>query len=111
MDLEKFSVITKAEKNRWVMGCFPADLERERNIRLYHGGMERNEDIRKYHKFLTDRERLISEELLRCDILKSGLSITWLDNLIEKWKKTCNQFEQIFLSIDYQFYNIAILYN
>ncbi|CAG8840336.1 22239_t:CDS:2, partial [Gigaspora margarita] len=29
MDPEKFSVITEAERNRWAMGCFPADLERD----------------------------------------------------------------------------------
>ncbi|CAG8582126.1 11341_t:CDS:2 [Paraglomus brasilianum] len=29
MDPEKFSVIAEAEKNRWTMGCFRADLERD----------------------------------------------------------------------------------
>ncbi|RIB17909.1 hypothetical protein C2G38_2186052 [Gigaspora rosea] len=62
-DPEKFSIITKAEKNRWTMGCFRKDLERD--IRFYHGGIKRKEDPRKYHKFLTDRDRLIGEELLR----------------------------------------------
>ncbi|RHZ72314.1 hypothetical protein Glove_243g7 [Diversispora epigaea] len=52
IDPEKFSVITEAEKNRWTMGCFRADLERD--IRLYRGGIKRNENTRKYHKFLTD---------------------------------------------------------
>ncbi|CAG8559163.1 2314_t:CDS:2, partial [Racocetra fulgida] len=33
MDPEKFSVITEAEKNRWAMGCFRGDLERD--IRFY----------------------------------------------------------------------------
>ncbi|CAG8479965.1 12018_t:CDS:2 [Acaulospora colombiana] len=61
MDPEKFSVITEAEKNRWAMGCLPADMERD--IRFYRGGIERKEDTRKYHKFLTDRERLVGEEL------------------------------------------------
>ncbi|CAG8687444.1 5961_t:CDS:1, partial [Ambispora gerdemannii] len=56
MDPEKFSIITEAEKKRWIMRCFPADLERD--IRLYRGGIKRNEDTRKYHKFLTDRDRL-----------------------------------------------------
>ncbi len=77
MDSEKFSVITEDEKNRWAMGCFPADLERD--IRFYRGGIKRNEDTRKYRKFLTDRDRLIGEELLRRSILKSGLNTTWLD--------------------------------
>ncbi|CAG8489547.1 23837_t:CDS:2, partial [Gigaspora rosea] len=62
----------ETEKNRWAMGCFPADLERD--IRFYRGGIERKEDTRKYHKFLTDRDRLVGEELLRRGILKSGLS-------------------------------------
>ncbi|CAG8639322.1 3216_t:CDS:2, partial [Diversispora eburnea] len=72
IDPEKFSVITEAEKNRWAVGCFRGDLERD--IRFYRGGIERKDDPRKYCKFLTDRERLVSEELLRCSILKSGLS-------------------------------------
>ncbi|CAG8649027.1 7660_t:CDS:2, partial [Diversispora eburnea] len=49
VDPEKFSVITEAEKKR-------------------------NEDTRKYHKFLTDRDRLIGEELLHHGIIKSELS-------------------------------------
>ena len=57
---------------------------------------KRNEDTRKYHKFLTDRDRLVGEELLRQGILKSGLSTEWLDNLMEEWEKTYNQFVQIF---------------
>ncbi|RIB02833.1 hypothetical protein C2G38_2226721 [Gigaspora rosea] len=71
MNPEKFSVITEAEKTR-------------------------KEDPRKYHKFLTDRERLIGEELLRRGILKSGLSTAWLDNLMEEWEKIHTQFIQIF---------------
>ncbi|CAG8626083.1 1942_t:CDS:2 [Ambispora gerdemannii] len=59
MDPEEFSVITEAEKNR-------------------------NEDTRKYHKFLTDQDRLIGEELLRHSILKSGLSTTWLNDLMKE---------------------------
>ncbi|CAG8641307.1 11676_t:CDS:2, partial [Diversispora eburnea] len=57
MDPKKFSVITEAEKNRWVGGCFRGDLERD--IRYYQGGIKRKEDPRKYHKFLTDQERLV----------------------------------------------------
>ncbi|CAG8615764.1 3514_t:CDS:2, partial [Ambispora gerdemannii] len=72
------------------MGCFRDDLERD--IRLYREGIKRNEDTRKYHKFLTDRERLVGEELLRRSILKSGLSIAWLDNLMEEWEKIHTQF-------------------
>ncbi|CAG8639301.1 7224_t:CDS:2, partial [Diversispora eburnea] len=63
MDPEKFSVITEAEKKR---------------------GIKRNEDIRKYHKFLTDQDRLIGEELLCCGIIKSGLSTAWLDDLMNE---------------------------
>ncbi|CAG8551144.1 4278_t:CDS:2, partial [Cetraspora pellucida] len=59
---KEFSIITEAEKNR-------------------------KEDSRKYRKFLTDRDRLVSEELLRQDILKSGLSTAWLDDLMEEWEK------------------------
>ncbi|CAH1768238.1 2527_t:CDS:2, partial [Entrophospora sp. SA101] len=49
MDPDKFSVITEAEKNRWAMGCFREDLERD--IRFYRSGIERNEDTRKYREF------------------------------------------------------------
>ncbi|CAG8682623.1 1596_t:CDS:2, partial [Ambispora gerdemannii] len=59
---KEFSIITEAEKNRWTMGCFRGNLERD--IRLYHGAIERKEDPRKYRRFLTDRDRLIGEELL-----------------------------------------------
>ncbi|CAG8540928.1 2105_t:CDS:2 [Cetraspora pellucida] len=72
MDLEKFSVITKAEKNRWTMKCFHRDLKRD--IHFYHGRIESKEDPRKYREFLTDRERLVGEELLRYSMVKSGLS-------------------------------------
>ncbi|CAG8584934.1 2687_t:CDS:2, partial [Diversispora eburnea] len=94
MDPEKFSVITEAEKKRWTMGCFRGDLERD--IRCYREGIKRNEDTRKYHKFLTDRDRLVSEELLHCGILKSGLCTAWLDDLMEEWEKIHTQFTQIF---------------
>jgi len=94
IDPEKFSVIIEAEKNRWAMGCFREDLERD--IRFYRGGIERQEDTRKYHKFLTDRDRLIGEELLRRSILKSGLSTTWLDDLMKEWEEIHSQFVQIF---------------
>ncbi|CAG8601991.1 3456_t:CDS:10 [Diversispora eburnea] len=79
MDSKNFLVITEVEKNRRTMGYFRSNLKRD--IRYYHGGIKRNEDTRKYqpgvdlrHKFLTDQERLIGEELLRCSIVKSGLS-------------------------------------
>ncbi|RIB18690.1 hypothetical protein C2G38_2245609 [Gigaspora rosea] len=75
------------------MECFRGDLERD--IRFYRGGIERKEDSRKYHKFLTNRERLVGEELLRCGILKSGLSTAWLDDLMEEWEKIHAQFIQI----------------
>ncbi|CAG8474032.1 10299_t:CDS:2, partial [Ambispora leptoticha] len=93
IDPEKFSVITEAEKKRWDGECFRGDLERD--IRFYKGGINRKEDTRKYHKFLTDRERLVGEELLRQGILKSGLSTAWLDNLMEEWEKIHAQFTQI----------------
>ncbi|CAG8591959.1 17728_t:CDS:2 [Racocetra fulgida] len=94
MNPEKFSVITEAEKTRWTMGCFRGDLERD--IRFYQGGIERNEDTRKYHKFLTDRDRLVGEELLRRSILKSGLSTAWLDDLMKEWEEIHTRFTQIF---------------
>ncbi|CAG8836482.1 39399_t:CDS:2, partial [Gigaspora margarita] len=90
---KEFSIITDAERNRWAMGCFPADLERD--IRFYRGGIKRKEDPRKYRKFLTDRERLVGEELLRCSMLKSGLSTAWLDDLMKEWEKIHAQFTQI----------------
>ncbi|RIB01562.1 hypothetical protein C2G38_986384 [Gigaspora rosea] len=90
---KEFSIITEAEKNRWTTGCFRGDLERD--IRFYRGGIERKEDPRKYRKFLTDRERLVGEELLRRSILKSGLSTAWLDDLMEEWEKIHAQFTQI----------------
>ncbi|CAG8649642.1 5113_t:CDS:1 [Ambispora gerdemannii] len=79
---KEFSTIIETEKNRWTMGCFRGDLER--NIHFYRGGIERKEDSRKYHKFLTDWERLIGKELLRQGILESGLSTTWLNDLMEE---------------------------
>ena len=74
------------------MGCFRGDLERD--IRFYRGGIERKEDPRKYREFLTDRDRLVGEELLRQGILKSGLSTAWLI-LMEKGGKIHAQFTQI----------------
>ncbi|CAG8517587.1 6253_t:CDS:2 [Ambispora leptoticha] len=94
MDPEKFLVITEAEKNRWAMGCFRKDLERD--IRFYRGAIESKEDPRKYHEFLTDRDRLIGEELSRRGILKSGLSTAWLDDLMKEWEEIHTQFVQIF---------------
>src|SRR5688572_5054842 len=38
IDPEKFSIITEAEKNRWAIRYFPADLKR--GIRLYRGGIK-----------------------------------------------------------------------
>ncbi|CAH1769337.1 1316_t:CDS:1, partial [Entrophospora sp. SA101] len=78
------------------MGCFRGDLQRD--IRFYCGGIERKEDPRKYREFLTDRDRLVGEELLRCGILKSGLSTAWLNDLMEDWNKIYNQFIQVFSS-------------
>src|SRR5437763_1658836 len=94
MNPKKFSIVTEAEKNRWNMGCFRGDLERD--IRFYRGGIERKEDPRKYRKFLTDRERQVGEELLRQGILESGLSTAWLDDLMKEWEAIHTQFIQIF---------------
>ncbi|CAI2195203.1 20215_t:CDS:1, partial [Funneliformis geosporum] len=60
---EKFSIITETEKNKWVGKCFRNVLERD--MSFYRDAIERKEDPRKYHKFLTDRDRLIGEKLLR----------------------------------------------
>ncbi|CAG8658161.1 3701_t:CDS:1, partial [Paraglomus occultum] len=90
---KEFSIITETKKNRWTMRCFHEDLERD--ICFYHGGIERKEDSRKYCKFLTDRERLVSEELLCQGILKNGLSTAWLNDLMEEWEKIHAQFTQI----------------
>ena len=57
-------------------------------MRFYCGAIERKEEPRKYHKFLTDRERMIGEELLRRGILESRKSAAWLDNLKKEWGKT-----------------------
>ncbi|CAG8604332.1 5490_t:CDS:2, partial [Diversispora eburnea] len=92
IDPEKFSIITEAEKKRWDRECFHEDLERD--IRFYRGGIERKEDSRKYRKFLTDRERLVGEELLRRGILKSGLRTTWLDDLMKEWEEIYTQFDR-----------------
>ncbi|POG58395.1 hypothetical protein GLOIN_2v921480 [Rhizophagus irregularis DAOM 181602=DAOM 197198] len=94
LDPEKFSIITEAEKKRWTYACLRGILERDMNF--YRGGIKRKEDPRKYYTFLTDRERLIGEELLRRDILKSGLSTEWLDNLMKEWEKIHTQFIQVF---------------
>ncbi|RHZ62175.1 hypothetical protein Glove_343g27 [Diversispora epigaea] len=94
VDPEKILIITEAEKKRWDGECFREDLERD--IRFYRGGIERKEDPRKYREFLTDRDRLVGEELLCRSILESGLSTVWLDDLMEEWQKTYNQFVQIF---------------
>ncbi|CAG8629560.1 11116_t:CDS:2 [Funneliformis caledonium] len=67
MDPEKFSIITEAEKNRWDGGYFRENLERD--IQFYRGGIERKKDTKKYHKFLTDRDRLVGEELLCHDLM------------------------------------------
>nr|CAG8585900.1 7794_t:CDS:2 [Entrophospora candida] len=82
-DPDKFSIITEAEKNRWAMRCFRDDLERD--IHYYHSAIEIKEDPRKYHKFLTDRDRLIGEELLRRNILKSEMPL--IQEIIEGFFK------------------------
>ncbi|CAG8657968.1 10063_t:CDS:1, partial [Diversispora eburnea] len=94
MDPEKILIITEAEKKRWDGECFREDLERD--IRFYRGGIERKEDPRKYREFLTDRDRLVGEELLRRGIVKSGLSTAWLDDLMKEWEEIYTQFVQIF---------------
>ncbi|GES77023.1 hypothetical protein GLOIN_2v1649975 [Rhizophagus clarus] len=79
---EKFSIVTEAEKYRWNVKCFHSDLERD--ILIYHRSIEKNEDRKKYHTLLTDRERIIGEELLRRGILESRKSTAWLDNLMKE---------------------------
>ena len=49
------------------------------------------ENSRKYHKFLTDRDRLIGEEVLRRGILENRLSTAWLDDLMKEWGKNHTQ--------------------
>jgi hypothetical protein len=73
--IPKFSIVTEAKKQA-ECGC--GDLERD--IGFYRGAVERN-DPRKYNEFLTDRDRLIGEELMRRGILESRLSTTWLEIL------------------------------
>ena len=75
LDPEKFSIVTEAEKKRWADKCFRGDLERD--IGFYRGAIERKVDPalqgasgRKYYTFLTDRDRLIGEELMRRSILR-----------------------------------------
>ena len=97
-DPEKFSIVTEAEKNRWAMRCFREYLERD--IRFYQGAIERKEDPRKYHKFLTDRDRLIGEELLRRGILESHLSTAWLDDLMKEWEKTVSNFPDKSIAVE-----------
>ncbi|CAH1769451.1 4080_t:CDS:2, partial [Entrophospora sp. SA101] len=94
IDPKNFSIITEAERNRWAMGCFRGDMERD--IRFYRSGIESKEDPRKYREFLTDWERLVGEELSRRGILKSGLSTEWLDDLMKEWEEIHTQFVQIF---------------
>ncbi|CAB4379311.1 unnamed protein product [Rhizophagus irregularis] len=94
LDPEKFSIVTEAEKHRWDVKCFRGDLERD--ILIYRSSIEKNEDRRKYHTLLTDRERMIGEELLRRDILKHRSSTAWLDDLMKEWEKIHTQFIQVF---------------
>ncbi len=82
LDPEKFLIVTEAEKHRWDVKCFHSDLERD--ILIYRSLIEKNEDCRKYHILLTDRERMISEELLHRGILKHRSSTTWLDDLVKE---------------------------
>ncbi|CAB4382495.1 unnamed protein product [Rhizophagus irregularis] len=94
LDPEKFSIVTGAEKHRWSVKCFRGDLDRD--ILIYRRSIEKNDDRRKYHTLLTDRERMIGEELLRRDILKHRSSTAWLDDLMKEWEKTHTQFIQVF---------------
>src|SRR4051794_18344410 len=96
LDPEKFSIVTEAEKKRWADKIFRGELERE--IGLYRGAIERKKDLRKYYHyvFLTDRDRLIGEEILRRVLLERHISSAWLDDLMKEWEKTYTQFIQIF---------------
>ncbi|CAG8500051.1 17908_t:CDS:2 [Cetraspora pellucida] len=93
IDSKKFLVITEAKKNKWTTEYFHGNLKID--ICFYHAKIERKKDFRKYCKFLTDQERLVSEELLCHGILKSGLSTAWLDDLIKKCEKIYAKFIQI----------------
>ncbi|RIA82562.1 hypothetical protein C1645_743700 [Glomus cerebriforme] len=84
LDPEKFLIVTEADKKRWAGESFRGILEVD--MRFYCGAIKRKEDPRKYHKFLTDRERMIGEELLRHDILKHRSSTAWLDDLMKEWE-------------------------
>src|SRR5579864_4331227 len=93
LDLKKFSIILEAEKKRWDRECFRTVLKND--MQFYHEAIER--DPRKYYTFLTDRDRLIGEELLHRGILECRLSTTWLDiNTMKEWEKTHTQFIEIF---------------
>ncbi|RHZ71211.1 hypothetical protein Glove_261g90 [Diversispora epigaea] len=67
----------------------------ETSLRQY--AIEHKMDSEKFSVITeAEKKRLVGEELLRRGILKSGLSTTWLDDLMEEWEKTYNQFVQIF---------------
>jgi hypothetical protein len=100
LDPEKFSIVTEADKKRWAGKCFRGDLDRD--ILIYRSSIEKNEDHRKYHTLLTDRERMVGEEILRRDILKHRSSTAWLDDLMKEWEKTRTQFIQVFGQALYQ---------
>ncbi|GBB90614.1 hypothetical protein RclHR1_17610003 [Rhizophagus clarus] len=83
LDPKKFLIVTEADKKRWVGESFRSILEV--NMQFYCEAIEeKEEDPRKYRKFLTDRKRMISEELLRHNILKHRSSTAWLDDLMKE---------------------------
>ncbi|CAG8707562.1 14832_t:CDS:2, partial [Cetraspora pellucida] len=67
-------------KNRWLIPCILNRKFVACHIHLYHGEIKKNEDTRKYLAF----SQYLLKELLRRGIRKSGLSTTWLDNLMEE---------------------------
>ncbi|CAI2182658.1 15528_t:CDS:2 [Funneliformis geosporum] len=96
----KFSIVTEAEKKKWDREQFLTALENDK--KLYRKVIERKRDDplmidpRKYYPFLTDRDRLIGEELMRRSMIERRFKTGWLDDNIKKWEDTHTQFIEIF---------------
>jgi hypothetical protein len=100
LDPEKFSIVTEAEKKKWDREQFLTALENDK--KLYRKVIERKRDDplmidpRKYYPFLTDRDRLIGEELMRRSMIERRFKTGWFDDNIKKWEDTHTQFIEIF---------------
>ena len=74
----------------------------ENDKKLYRKVIERKRndplmiDPKKYYPFLTDRDRLIGEELMRRSMIERHFKTGWFDDIIKKWKDTHAQFIEIF---------------